>query len=51
MDTKTPARPQLKHALTATAFAIVTTRNAWREYFRGVMAERRRLAAEQRRGW
>lgn len=38
--TKT-TRPRLKHAMTATAFAWIQARNAWREYFRGLMAERR----------
>lgn len=50
MDTKVQ-RPQLKHALTATAMGVVIAKNAWKSYFRGVLAERRRIAEHQRKGW
>jgi hypothetical protein len=46
-----PKRPTVKHALTATAFGLVTIRNAWRAYFRAVAEERRRRAAATRSGW
>lgn len=49
MPTEQVTRPRLKHALTATAFGIVTIRNAWRAWARGVLAERRELAAKQGR--
>lgn len=38
---RAPARPRLKHAFTATAFAWVQVRNVWRAYFRSLAAERR----------
>jgi hypothetical protein len=47
-DTKT--RPTIKHVLTATAFQLVMIRNCWREYVRGVRAERRARAEQYRRG-
>jgi hypothetical protein len=43
MDSRTVTpRPRLKHALTATAFAWIQARNAWRAYFRGLSDEHRR---------
>lgn len=49
-STQTPSRPRLKHAMTVTAFAWIQTRNAWREWFRGVVAERREMSQRQRGG-
>lgn len=46
-----PTRPTMKHALTATAFGLVTIRNAWRAYFRAVGDERRKRAADTRSRW
>lgn len=48
MDTKAPPRPRLKHAFTATAFGLVTIRNAWRAYFRQLAAYN---AEQNRKGW
>lgn len=46
--TKAPSRPTLKRTFTATAFGMVTARNAWREYFRGLAAEQRARRAQPR---
>lgn len=48
MDTKAPARPRLKHVFTATAFGLVTIRNAWRNYFRALAAYNE---TQQRKRW
>lgn len=45
MTVQSPPRPKMKHALTATAFGLVTIRNAWRAYFRALADERRAKAA------
>lgn len=50
MSTSTATRPTLKHVMTLTAFALVQIRNGWREYARGIAAERRERAASYRRG-
>ena len=34
MDKTTAARPKLKHALTATAFAWIQVKNVWKTYFK-----------------
>lgn len=46
----TPARtrPRLKHVMTATAFALVSIRNTWRDYLNAVAAERRAERARRR---
>jgi len=51
VNTEAPTRPRLKHALTATAFAYVQARNAWRSYFRGLATERRDRARRHQQGW
>lgn len=40
-STPTRPRPHLKQVMTATAFGLVTIRNAWREWYRALSAERR----------
>jgi hypothetical protein len=49
--TAVTTRPRLKHAMTATAFSFIQARNAWKAYFKGLVAERRELARKQQRGW
>jgi len=52
MDTKPLApRPRLKHVMTSTAFSLVQIRQAWRLYFRAIIAERKEVARRQQRGW
>lgn len=51
MSVDAPPRPRLKHAMTATAFALVQIRMTWRQYFLSLQAERRQRMIERRRGW
>jgi hypothetical protein len=37
--------------MTATAFAWIQARNAWRAYFVGLMEERKEAARRQQSGW
>jgi len=47
-----PPRPRLKHVMTATAFALVQMRTAWRSYFTALAAHRRAVIDRERRhGW
>jgi hypothetical protein len=48
---ETSTRPRLKHVMTATAFGLVTIRNAWRTYFHALSAERRETAKKHQQGW
>ena len=39
MTNQAPPRPRLKHAMTATAVAWIQARNAWRVYFKALLAK------------
>ena len=51
MNLDAPPRPKLKHAMTATAYALVQIRMTWAHYFRALRVEHRRLVEKDRRGW